>query len=191
MRAAGLAAMAYFVFDFMDPKKQNLYGVLSSLLHQLCVQSDSLHGTLSEFHVETEHSFYKANDDALKQFVIDMATLPLHVPIYIILDALDECPNTSRKLSSRKKALGFVKELVALHSSNLRICVTSRLEADIQSVLAPLTSFSVALQKEDGHRQDIFRYVNSSIESDSQVRGWKNEDRKLVVDKFSQKAGGV
>jgi hypothetical protein len=32
MRAAGLATMAYYYFDFRDVKKQERYGLLSSIL---------------------------------------------------------------------------------------------------------------------------------------------------------------
>ncbi|KAH9981709.1 hypothetical protein BJV74DRAFT_989335, partial [Russula compacta] len=35
MRKAGLATMAYYYFDFRDVKKQNCYGLLSSLISQL------------------------------------------------------------------------------------------------------------------------------------------------------------
>ena len=35
MRAAGLAMMAYYYFDFRDVKKQDRYGLLSSFVSQL------------------------------------------------------------------------------------------------------------------------------------------------------------
>src|SRR6266852_8191576 len=39
--AAGLATMAYYYFDFRDVKKQDCYGLLSSLISQLSAESDS------------------------------------------------------------------------------------------------------------------------------------------------------
>jgi hypothetical protein len=41
MHAAGLATMAYYYFDFRDTKKQDCYGLLSSLISQLSAESDS------------------------------------------------------------------------------------------------------------------------------------------------------
>ena len=55
-------------------------------------------------------------------------------PIYLIVDALDECPNTSKapnSLRSRQEVLEVVKELVNLRLQTLHICVTSRPEFDI------------------------------------------------------------
>jgi hypothetical protein len=41
MHAAGLATMAYYYFDFRDVKKQDCYGLLSSIISQLSAESDS------------------------------------------------------------------------------------------------------------------------------------------------------
>jgi hypothetical protein len=41
MRKAGLASLAFFYCDFREDQKKDLRGLLSSLLVQLCHQSDS------------------------------------------------------------------------------------------------------------------------------------------------------
>ena len=46
-----------------------------------------------------------ANINALKECVTDMLSLPGKAPIYIILDALDECPNIPRNQSTREEVL--------------------------------------------------------------------------------------
>jgi len=50
LRATGLATMAYYYFDFRDVKKQDCYGLLSSLVSQLAVESDSCYEVLSQFY---------------------------------------------------------------------------------------------------------------------------------------------
>jgi len=65
-------------------------------------------------------------------------------PLYLIVDALDECPNTSARPSPREELLVLVEELVHAQLPNLRICVTSRLEADIKTVLGPLAPFCLS-----------------------------------------------
>jgi hypothetical protein len=42
--------MAYYYFDFRDVKKQDCYGLLSSLLSQLSVESDSCYDVLSKLY---------------------------------------------------------------------------------------------------------------------------------------------
>jgi len=48
--AIGLADIAYYYFDFRDSKKQDCYGLLSSLVLQLSVQSDSCSRFLSKLY---------------------------------------------------------------------------------------------------------------------------------------------
>ena len=41
MRRSGLASLAMFYYDFREDEKKDLRGLLSSILFQLCDQSDS------------------------------------------------------------------------------------------------------------------------------------------------------
>jgi len=70
------------------------------------------------------------------------------------MDALDECPIDTGTPSAREEVLDLVEDLVQSGHSNLFICVTSRPEPDIQTVLNPLTSASsrVSLMKKVGRR---------------------------------------
>jgi len=78
----------------------------------------------------------------------DMLSLPRQGPLYLILDALDECPNTSGMTSAREEVLELVEELLDLHLPNVHLCVTSRPEIDIRTVLEPLASFQISLHDE-------------------------------------------
>jgi hypothetical protein len=49
MRRSGLASLVMFYYDFREDQKKDLRGLLSSVLFQLCDQSDSYHGILSTF----------------------------------------------------------------------------------------------------------------------------------------------
>ena len=83
--------------------------------------------------------------------------------IYIIVDALGECPDSSGIPSPCGRVLLFVKELIGLNLPNLHICVTSRPEIDIRDVLGPLTSFPVSPHDQSGQKQDIVDYVRSVV----------------------------
>jgi hypothetical protein len=109
------------------------------------------------------------------------------------MDALDECSNASGIPSPRDRALWLVKELVDLHISNLRICVTSRPEFDIRDVLEPLTSRRVSLHDQSGQKQDIVDYVRSVVYSNSEpyMRRWKKEDKELVIKTLAERADGM
>jgi hypothetical protein len=111
-------------------------------------------------------------------------------PIYIIMDALDECPATSTIPSPREEVLEFVEELVGLRLLNLHICVTSRPEHDIRDILEPLTEHPVSLHDESGQQEDIAKYVAYIVRSDQRMRRWREEDKDLVIETLSKKADG-
>jgi hypothetical protein len=122
-----------------------------------------------------------------------MLELPGQLPIFIIVDALDECLNTTGTPSTREEVLDFVEDLVRSNHSNLFICITSRPEQDIQTVLIPLTSASrrVSLHEECGQREDIDSYIRSFVLKDRAMRRWREEDRELVITTLSQRADGM
>jgi hypothetical protein len=65
MRKAGLASLAFFYCDFREDQKKDLRGLLSSLLVQLCHQSDSYRDILFKFYSEHARGSRHPSDDAL------------------------------------------------------------------------------------------------------------------------------
>jgi hypothetical protein len=122
-----------------------------------------------------------------------MLKVPEELPIYLIIDAIDECPNTTRVPSSRDQVLTLVERFVALKLPNLRICVTSRPEADIRTSLEPLTSASntISLHDESGQQKDIINFVTSTVRSDRNMQRWPEADKELVINTLSEKADGM
>ena len=62
----------------------------------------------------------------LTECIKEMLCLPGQGPIYIIIDALDECPNISGTPSACEEILELVEELIDLKLPNVHLCVTSR-----------------------------------------------------------------
>jgi hypothetical protein len=120
-----------------------------------------------------------------------MLTLRDQGPIFIILDAIDECHNSAGTPSPRENILELVEWLSELHHLQLSICVTSRTEADIEAVLQPLASHRVSLHHESGQRKDIINYIKWFINSNPKTRKWRKEDKELVIEKLSERADGM
>ena len=191
MHAAGLATIAYYYFDFRDIKKQDCYGLLSSLVSQLSVESDSCFDVLSQLYSGHNRGIRKPDIDALKDCMKDMLSLPGRAPIYIIVDALDECPNFPGRPSAREEVLELIEELVTLKLPNVHLCVASRPEMDIRVVLEPLTSLKISLHDEKGQKEDIIAYIKYVVRSDRSMRRWKEEDKQFAIDTLSDKADGM
>ena len=193
MYRAGSASMAYFYFDFRDTEKQSRRNLLPSLLIQLSAHSGPCFDILSRFYETHDNGARQPNDNALTQCLKEMITLPNHGPIYLILDGLDECPNTSEFPSARRQVLYLLKEFADLRLPNLHICVTSRPEVDIKDVIEPLAFHSVSLHDESGQKEDIVSYVKSAVYSDTGVamRRWRVEEKELVIQTLSDRADGM
>lgn len=193
MREAKSALIAFFYFDFKDAAKRHLRGLLSSLLMQLSDDTLGCWDVLYQLYTKCREGSEQPSEAALTGCLKHMLNLPGQVPIYIIIDALDECPDTTGTPSDRNKVLDFVDDLVGSKHPSLYMCISSRPEQDIQSTLNPLTSPSrrVSLHEEGGQKEDINSYIRHFIHSNKTMQGWSVQDKELVIDTLMKNAGGT
>ena len=183
--------MAYYYFDFRDADKQNRRGLISSLLCQLCTVSDPCYEILSRLYSAHASGTREPSDGALTQCLMDMLQLEDQPAIYIIVDGLDECPNSSGMPTPREKVLEFMEDLIDSELPNMRLCISSRPEFDIRTVLEPLAPFRVSLHDETGQKKDIQDYVSAVVQSDRKMRKWRAPEKQLVIDTLSERADGM
>ena len=191
LRDTGLALIAYFYCDFRDRKKQQVTGLLTSLVLQLSAKSNPCYNILSALYSEYDGGSRRPDDDTLLGCMKMMLKTEGQPTVYIIIDAVDECPTDSGVKSHREWVLDLVNKLVDLHLPNLRICATSRPEADIQASLASSASHTISLHGEVGQNKDIADYVRSVVYSDWKMRRWREEDKEMVISTLSQRADGM
>ena len=191
MSNAGSAFVAYFYFDFKDTAKQDSRALLSSLLVQLSDQSDIFCDALFSLYSVHKRGSEQPTVHSLAQCLKGMLAMMIEVPIYLIIDALDECPNDSGIPSSREKVLELVEELVELRRPHLHLCITSRPEFDIQTTLEPLATQQVSLQDESGQKRDINDYVTFVVHSDRRMKRWRDDDKDAVIADLTEKANGM
>ena len=183
--------MGYYYFDFKDTAKQGIRGLLTSLLSQLCANSDPFYQSVSDLYAESHAGLQRPDNRTLVECLKKMLSFP-HQPItFIVVDALDECPNTSGLPTAREEVRYFLEELVGVNLPNLRICATSRPEIDIRTILEPLTSLHMSLHEESGQKQDILDYIRTVIHLDRRMQRWRPEDKQLAIDTLSAKADGM
>jgi hypothetical protein len=185
--------VAYHYFDYKDDSKRHVRGLLATLLFQLSDESDSCRDALAELYEACRNGSEQPSDAALSKCLKIMVRLPGQLPIFLVMDALDECPNTTGTPSARDEVLDLVEDLVGSSHSNLFMCITSRPEQDILTTLKPLTTTSrrVVLHEESGQREDIDKFVRSFVYTDKAMRRWKEEDKELVINTLSERASGM
>ena len=188
---AGHASLAYFYFDFRDKDKQNVRSFLTSLLIQLSAHLDPCRRMVSRTYYKHGKGTQQPSIGVLTDCLQEMLFVAAQQPIYIIIDAIDECPNISGLPTPRAVLLDLLAELLELRIPNLHICVTSRPEIDIKTVLEPLAYSAVSLHDESGQKKDISDYVNTVVNSDRKMRKWRDADKKMVVEVLSERADGM
>jgi hypothetical protein len=187
----GLATISIFYFDFRDRGKQEARHLLSSILIQLCGQSDEYSEILSSLFTGHDRGIRQPSEDKLMECLKSMLKLPGQSPLYLVIDALDECPNSSGYPTQREEVLAVMQELIDLQLPQVHFCITSRPEIDIKDVLKPLAVHNVPLHEQAGQNQDIVDYINHFVRSDPKVRRWREEDKQLVIETLMEKAGGM
>ena len=189
---AGSAIMAYYYFDFRDLNKQSCHHLLLSLVSQLSSSSSLCCDILHHLYMKLRRGTLQPSDTTLRECLKDMLRLPGQGPIFIILDALDECPDSGIP-SLRREVLQLVKELVDLGMKDLHICATSRPEVDIRAVLEPVAFRSVSLHDQSGQKTDIADYVRNVVNTSSSLamRRWRDDDKDLVIETLTERADGM
>jgi len=197
MRKTGLAAVGYFYVDFQDSTKQDARGLLSSLLDQLCTQSKPFLDILSGLHAKHNQGGEQPSEAELTKCLRKMLEHQGKAPVFIVVDGLDECPDSRGSDSlpgaptRRLSVLKILKGLIKLKLQNLHFCLTSRHEFDIQEVLDPLGPMSVSLHNQKGQLEDIEQYVKSVVDSDVTMKRWPPETKKSVIGTLADKSHGM
>ena len=189
--SGGSASVAYFYFDFRDENKKHRYNLLPSLLVQFAAHSIPCCDIISRVYSTHGKGTQQPSDEVLIDCLTKFLSTATQRPIYIIVDALDECPDTSGVESPRGRVLSLIEHLFDLNLPNLYICTTSRPEVDIRNRLEPLTSLCVSLHDQTGHQEDIAKYIRSKVDFIANDKRWRNGDRKLVIETLSEKADGM
>ena len=191
LQKTGSAYLAYFYCDFRDKDKQSRRNLVFSILWQLATQSDLCCDFLSRLYSEHDDGIRKPGDGVLTRLLKEMLLLPTQCSVYLIIDALGECPNNSGMPTPREGVLHFIQDLVDLQLPNLHLCVTSRPEIDVRTTLEPLTSLHVSLHNQSGQTKDIVDYVSSVVSLDKKMRRWRDEDKTLIITTLSERANGM
>jgi hypothetical protein len=191
MCPTGLATLSIFYCDFRDTDKQNARNLLSSILIQLCHQSDAFSRVLLSVYSTHDNGSRQPSIDALLGCLKSTLKLPGQGPLYLVIDGLDECPGSSGCPTPREQVLVVLQELIDLQLPHVHFYIASRPEIDIREVLEHLAVYNVRLNEQVGQNQDIIDYINDFVRSDPRMRRWREEDKHLVIEILTRRASGM
>ena len=191
MCRTGLANLAIFYFHFGDKDKQDARHLLSSVLFQLCSQSDQFSEILSSIYSSHGNGSREPSINTLLECLKAILALQGRAALYLVVDALDESPNSSGLRTKRQEVLEILKELIDLKLPHFHLCVTSRPEIDIRGVFDPLNPYTVSLHNQAGQIEDLANYVKAVVGSDAKMRTWPVKVKELVIDTLAKRGGGM
>ncbi|KAF9063929.1 hypothetical protein BDP27DRAFT_208667 [Rhodocollybia butyracea] len=186
--------LAFFYFDFRNSAKQTVYGLLSSLVSQLGSCSLLCNRLLSAFykkHGTTHHQGPTSN------LLFQCLESILHAlpAVYIVLDALDECPEATRS----REMFSLLKKLIGIKDDGFHLLITSRPEQDIRQALSShkrpsshlskqATYFVLDIGKTKQHADDIQQYISKEV---LMMKDWASTVQRTVKESLATKADGM
>lgn len=176
-------AVAFFYFSFSDVGKQNIDGMLKSIIKQLCCQRPDTPKALQDLRALQRQD--RCLDRNALEGILD-ATIKGFNDVFIILDALDECPTSN---GEQKLLLIFLKQLRKKNHENLHMFWTSRNEEEIR-ISYPAhdsSSLKIGIDLSDYKPRlddDIGLYIDKTLdEYDSWTPKMKEEARATLIEK--------
>ncbi|OPB46410.1 hypothetical protein A0O28_0065310 [Trichoderma guizhouense] len=178
-------AVVYFYFTFSDTKRQDSDGMLASLIKQVCCQRPNMPDLVNDLGEYKKKGIRPSTEDLRNSFI---STLRGFTNLYIVIDALDECPSIN---TQREELMEILHYILDSNLNNLHLFCTSRKESDIDASLR--RQFSKPGREElniSSHLQEIERDIGEYIDStltNTKYNSWpihiKAEVRKVLIEK--------
>ncbi|KAJ5605614.1 hypothetical protein N7510_008395 [Penicillium lagena] len=173
--------IAFFYFSFTDDSKQDEQGMLRALLLQLSVQLQDGEKELEQLRLLSKSS--TPSVEALLQTLRKF--LERFQDSYILLDALDECPQDN----GREGVLRAIEAIRDWSIPTTHLLVTSREQSDIRRSLNPSSNHDISM-KNSGIDRDIAGFVSYQLENDPKLQRWKVRYSEIQT-KLTQGAQGL
>ena len=107
---------------------------------------------------------------------------------FIIIDALDECPE-----SARDEGLLRLLEHICIVGSDkkdVHLLVTSRPETDIQGIMAYFSPRSLSFHDAMQHKEELDHFISMQL-ADQKLSWWSRELTARVYDTLQERSNGM
>lgn len=183
------AALAFFYFSFTDAKTQNAIEMLCSLIKQICCRRPDTPQSVQSL-AEYKEKGQRPDRRTLENTLV--ATIRGFSRVFVVLDALDECPFNS---GEREKLLDSICRFRKQASENLHLLCTSRRETDIAAVLDPVLSSHSNMDIDlSAHKKAIDHDIGLHIDNTFGVepfKSWPDDIKYEARAALIEKADGM
>jgi GTPase SAR1 family protein len=178
--------LLYFFFDFRDKRKQSLEDMARTLAYQLYYHDINIRHPLDKLLHACGDGYRKPSTESLLRVVLEFL-LTTGRKVYLVLDALDECPE-------RHDLLAWIRMIAKLTDPKIHLLITSRKEPDIDSALGldDVIDQVVAVQAEIIDA-DIRAYIIDTLRTDVAFKRWAGHEdiQQMIRDSLFEKSNGM
>ena len=177
--------IAYYFFDFKDTAKQDVKGLLASLLTQIAGAFSSLPLPLANLFQRhrlrnPDRPTYPTVDELIEVLI---GVINLCPALFVIVDALDECTQIGI----------LMKTLCAIMDESTSVCrylFTSRAEYEVQSAFER-KNIEVMRIENAAVDHDVAIYVHAVLATDNRLRAHRQAIKDLIAISFTAGAHGM
>lgn len=186
-------ALGYWYFTFRDLSSQKVDQFLRSLVRSLCSQRRDTPTVIEEEYMQARYGDLSPSTKSLMNML--NSVLDGFENVYVLVDALDECPKLGKDQSrERDELLERIHEICSWNKPCLHILTTSRKEKDVEESLADLSKniYNFQTVTVHGHHveQDIRKYIQRKLAA-RQFKTWEPELKREVQEELAAQAGGM
>lgn len=174
------ATYAVFYFTFSDTRKQRYRDLLLSLVSQLAFKGPA-RVLLQEAHGNPSRSLTSSDLERIL-----LAAAESGQEVFLLLDALDECPEDDDARHNLLSGLTRISQAV----SAVRIFATSRKLPDIQHSFTEMEAESIAVATY-AVNEDIRQHVKSQLSQDTRLARLDVATKRNIENTLYQKADGM
>jgi hypothetical protein len=179
------SVLLYFFFDFGDRKKQDIDNMIRSLICRLYQQEECVRQDLDDMFLTCQDGSQQPTLDSLKDVLNSM--LGRIESVIIVVDALDES-------CTKRDLLAWIRSILALKPTTIRLLLTSRREQDIESTLERMIDSDSMVDIQNGLVDgDIRSYVRAYVQRSDGFARWQDDQSilEMIETTLSQKAHGM
>jgi hypothetical protein len=181
------AVVAYWYFTFTDGEKQNVHNMLCSLIRDIASNRLDTPSELQDAYEMANYGLQRPTTEALTEML--KAVIHDFSAVYIVVDAVDECPRFD---GERAKVLKLLKDIFSWQLDQLHVFVTSRREVDILDTFDnfPRRHLQVIDAQGIQWNGDIELFITRRLQ-DSKFKTWNSDMRAEVKSKLGSRAHGM
>jgi len=176
--------LAYFYFSFSDRRRQSVESFLRTIIRQLLQQRQSIPDGVRDIYKKFKHAKPPISVwiHALK------ALMSLEGDIFIIVDALDECPAHEGEQNLLLRTLQSLKQT---QNWKIRLLITSRKESLIEGTLSGLVTTPPLGIQTFQVDEDIRTHIRAQLQGHPDMCRWPKPIQEEVEQVLTGKSGGM